>query len=220
MRPEHRPPWLLLDFGRDLRVVGWPVVGPALGIARRVAWLQVRNADLPPDRDPAVYFAERAQAAGVSFDAGLMTAADLRGFAVAQRATDDASVSVVATGGLGNAESAVPSASAPQEAARVGTINVVAVISRPLTLAAQIEAVSIVAEARTAAVMGFGLTMADDERPVTGTGTDCILIAAPGDEAGLAHCGLHTPIGRALAEAVYESVRDTCASCLRAPSLR
>ncbi|MHB1218756.1 MAG: adenosylcobinamide amidohydrolase [Alphaproteobacteria bacterium] len=220
MRPELRPPWLLLDFGQDLRVLGWPAVGPALGTARRVAWLQVRNTDLPPDRDPAVYFTERARAAGVSFDAGLMTAAELRGFAVARRVTGDTPVSVIATGGLGNAESAVPFASEPREAAQVGTINVVAVITRPLALAAQVEAVSIVAEARTAAVMGFGLTMMEDGRPVTGTGTDCILVAAPADETGLAHCGLHTPIGRALAEATYESVRDTCASCLRAPSLR
>lgn len=212
MRPELHPPWLLLDFGRDLRLIGWPVVGPALGTARRVAWLQVRNADLPPDRDPATYFADRAAADGVLFDAGLMTAAELRGFAVAQRAA----VSVVATGGLGNAESAVPSAREPRKVAHVGTINVVAMIDRPLTLAAQVEAVSIVAEARTAAVMGFGLTMADDGRPVTGTGTDCILVAAPGDERGMAHCGLHTPIGRALAEAAYESVRTTCASCLHA----
>lgn len=200
--------------------MGWPIVGPALGIARRVAWLQVRNADLPPDRDPAAYFAERAQAACVSFDAGLMTAADLRGFADMRRIVDGAAVSVVATGGLGNAESVAPTADEPRRTALVGTINIVAVIDHPLTLAAQIEAVSIVAEARTAAVMSFGLTMADGERPVTGTGTDCILIAAPDDETGLAHCGLHTPIGRALAEATYEAVRDTCASCLRAPSPR
>ena len=216
MQPEHRPPWLLLDFGKDLRLIGWPVVGPALGTARRIAWLQVRNADLPPGRDPAAYFAERAKAAGVSFDAGLMTAADLNGFAVAHRT----SVSVVATGGLGNAESVAPPIHPPRKTAQVGTINIVAVIDHPLTLAAQIEAVSIVAEARTAAVMGFGLMTPDDGRPVTGTGTDCILVAAPDGDTGQAHCGLHTPIGRALAEAAYESVRDTCASCLRAASLR
>lgn len=215
MRPELRPPWLLLDFGRDLRLLGWPVVGKPLGSARRVAWLQVRNADLPLDRDPAAYFSECANAAGISFDAGLMTAAELRGFAIAQRT----GVSVVATGGLGNAESVMPAAGETQRTAKVGTINIVAVIEHPLSLAAQIEALSIVAEARTAAVMGFGLTMAD-ERPVTGTGTDCILVAAPGDETGLSHCGLHTPIGRALAEAAYDSVKDTCASCLRVPSVR
>lgn len=222
MRPELRPPWLLLDFGQELRLLGWPVVGPSLGPARRVAWLQVRNADLPPDRDPAAYFAERAAAASVAFDAGLMTAAELRGFAVKQRLTSSAAVSVVATGGLGNAESTVPSPGIPavRKAARFGTINVVAAIEHPLTLAAQIEAVSIVAEARTAAVIGLGLTMEDGTRPVTGTGTDCILVAAPGAETGLGHCGLHTDVGRALAEAAYESVRDTCVSCLRAPSLR
>ncbi len=222
MRPELRPPWLLLDFGQELRLLGWPVVGPSLGPARRVAWLQVRNADLPLDRDPAAYFAERAAAAGVAFDAGLMTAAELRGFAVGRRLAGGAAVSAVATGGLGNAESAVPSPNIPvvRQAARVGTINVVAAIGHPLTLAAQIEAISIIAEARTAAVMGLGPTMEDGARPVTGTGTDCILVAAPGAETGLAHCGLHTDVGRALAEAVYESVWDTCVSCLRAPSPR
>lgn len=217
MRPELHPPWLLLDFGQSLRLIGWPVVGPALGQARRIAWLQVRNADLPPECDPATYFTERAAAAGVIFDAGLMTAAELRGFATVERPN----ITVTATAGLGNAESALPTIvpMASRKTARAGTINTVAVLSQPLALAAQIEAVSIVAEARTAAVLDLSL-MLKDGRPVTGTGTDCILVAAPHGENEAAHCGLHTDIGRALAEATYEAIRETCETCLRASSPR
>lgn len=216
MRPELRPPWLFLDFGRRMRVIGWPVVGPALGAARGVVWLQVRNADLPKDRDPAAYFGERAAAAGVNYDIGLMTAADLRGFATARHEADGAAATVVATGGLGNAESVVPASTAPAKLARVGTINVVAVLDAPLTLAAQIEAVSIVAEARTAAVMDLSPPRLGEDRPVTGTGTDCIVVASPEDGGALSHCGLHTNLGRALAAAAYATIKETCASCLDA----
>jgi adenosylcobinamide amidohydrolase len=43
---------------------------------------------------------------------------------------------------------------------------------------------------------------------VTGTGTDCIVVAAPqtGDPANFA--GLHTAIGEAVGAAVYRVIRD------------
>ena len=183
-----------------------------------MAWLQVRNADLPEGRDPAAYFEERAAAARVDCDVGLMTAADLRGFAVARRKIGGIAATAIATGGLGNAESVEPvrvaPAASPDRIARVGTINIVAIVESRLAPAAQIEAVSIVAEARTAAVLDLAPPRLDDGRRVTGTGTDCVVVASREEGEALSHCGLHTALGRALAEAVYDSVKETCASCL------
>ena len=69
-----------------------------------------------------------------------------------------------------------------------------------------IEAVSIATEARTAAVLDLG------ERrkgvAVTGTGTDCIAIAAPlGDDAAV-FAGKHTAIGECIGAAVYKATAE------------
>jgi adenosylcobinamide amidohydrolase len=66
--------------------------------------------------------------------------------------------------------------------------------------------VSIATEARTAAVLDSG------ERrkgvAVTGTGTDCIAIAAPlGDDAA-AFAGKHTAIGECIGAAVYKATAE------------
>ncbi len=183
-------------------VLGWPATGPHDGVARRVAWLQVKNADLPLHRDPATYFRARATADGIEADLGLLTAAEIGRFAEAQEGVAHA----VATAGLGNAESVVPSAEAcASHGARIGTINVVASLGVTLAPGARLEALSIAAEARTAAVLAHGRTLADG-RPVTGTGTDCIVLASVREGRLEAHAGLHTAHGRALGAAVYRAV--------------
>lgn len=58
-----------------------------------------------------------------------------------------------------------------------GTINLLVHINNPLSVAAHIEAMSIAAEARTAAIIELGLTVGG--RAATGTGTDCIAVSAP-----------------------------------------
>ena len=201
-RIAHRHPWLVLDFGAARAVLGWPVVGPHDGQARRVAWLQVKNADLPLHRDPGAYFRARAAADGIEAELGLLTAADLGRFAEAQEGVAHA----VATAGLGNAESVVPSLVAGAScAAHVGTINIVASLDMALAPGARLEALSIAAEARTAAVLAHGRALADG-RPATGTGTDCIVLASVREGRLETHAGLHTPHGRMLGAVVYRAV--------------
>ena len=218
-RPELREPWLTLDLGSRFQVLGWPVVGPSLGAARHIAWLQVCDADLPMGEDPADLFRRRALADGVEAEVGLMTAAEVRRFAHLQRRSPAGAISVTATSGLGNGESVLPrpaSVEVRRPAEHIGTINVVAVLSAPLSFAAALEALSIVAQARTAAVMQLGLTLPQDGRPVTGTGTDCILIASPLANQCTNHCGLHTGIGRLLGETAYAAVLETSTAWLGA----
>jgi adenosylcobinamide amidohydrolase len=208
LRLEHRPPWLVLELDRPHDVAGWPVLGPAIGRARSIAWLQVKPGDLPLDVDPQEFFRERAARCGLRADIGLMTGADLGKHAMERRVHDGAVVTAIATVGLGNAVAIGSEAKTAQPLARVGTINVVAVLDRALSLPARLEALSIAAEARTAAVVGLGRRDADGT-PVTGTGTDCIVIAAPPGD-GAPWCGLHTPQGRALGAAVHAAVIGSC----------
>jgi len=220
-RPELRDSWLTLDLGSRFQVLGWPVVGPSLGAAQHIAWLQVCDADLPMGEDPADLFRRRARTDGVEAEVGLMTAAEVHRFAHVQQRSPAGAVGVTATSGLGNGESVLPkpaSAQIHRSMERIGTINVVAVLSSPLSFAAALEALSIVAQARTAAVMTLGLTIPQDGRPVTGTGTDCILIASPLANQCADHCGLHTGIGRLLGETAYAAVLETSVAWLSAQS--
>jgi len=66
---------------------------------------------------------------------------------------------------------------------------------------ALIEAITLAAEARTAAVLDAGVTLPGGK--ATGTGTDCIAVAAPGGDTPFA--GKHTAAGHALGRAVYEA---------------
>jgi adenosylcobinamide amidohydrolase len=214
LRPVLRAPWLLLDLGMPHQVAGWPVLGPSFGTARHLVWRQVRDADLPLGADPVTLLATLAEKDGIAADLGLLTAADVTRYAHVEEGTGELAVEAIATSGLGNGETVIagPDAIATDEpAAHVGTINLVARLPRPLSFAGFLEAISIAAEARTAAVIGLDLRRKPTDPPFTGTGTDCIVIAAPfagSTEKPSDHCGLHTTLGRFLGRAVYRAVRE------------
>lgn len=88
------------------------------------------------------------------------------------------------------------------DGASYGTVNILVATDAALTEAAQIEALTIAVEARTAAIMDLGLELATGR--ATGTGTDCIAIACPPGE-GL-YAGLHTAPGEAVGAAVCEAI--------------
>jgi adenosylcobinamide amidohydrolase len=94
-----------------------------------------------------------------------------------------------------------------------GTINIAARLNQCLSETAMIEALTIMAEARTAAVMEARYEVMVSGAPViaTGTGTDCLTLACvQGEDRHHAHAGLHTEIGHALGRVVYDAVRTAC----------
>ena len=99
---------------------------------------------------------------------------------------------------------------------RAGTVNLIVVVNRSLTGAAMVEAVQIAAEARVLAVLEAGIKSVRSGAPATGTGTDCIAIAAPlratlrGMRAER-YCGKHTLLG----ELIGRAVLDACARAIR-----
>lgn len=200
-------PWLEMDLGHRHQVAGWPIIGPSWGSAATIAWLQVKDADLSADVTPETYFQERARADKVEAEIGLMTAADVSLFACERASNAAMEVTAVVTAGLTNGESVQPSAAnPPSERWHAGTVNIALHTSVPLTQAAMFEALSIVAQARTAAIMDLGISLIDG-RKLTGTGTDCIVVAAPSGPHALKHCGLHTALGRLIGETTYSAAR-------------
>ena len=197
------PPFLIVAFAAAQDTLGWSLTAPGFVEARTIAWLEVRNADLTPEVDPITHIREKFTAKGLGDGLGFLTSRDIRRHHLSQSTVGDATATVVATVGLSNGEHVGRPAGRGHG---VGTINVLAHVSRPLSVAAFVEAISIVAEARTAAVLATSALRAGP--PITGTGTDCIVVAAPKGERPEPYAGLHTGLGQALGAAVFEAIRD------------
>lgn len=201
-------PWLTADLGRPMRVLSWSLNRPGFVEARRIVWREVRNADLPPDLDAAAWFEAELAAAGEAASVGFLTSRDVTRHAFAAAEVEGVRAEVLATVGLSNAECVGTrrAAPAPVGTNKVGTINIAAALSGDLggglSDAGLLEAMSIVVQARTAAVMTHGPRLGHG--PATGTGTDCVAVAAPPGAAR--HAGLHTAIGHALGAATLDAV--------------
>ncbi|MEL6283941.1 MAG: adenosylcobinamide amidohydrolase [Pseudomonadota bacterium] len=207
MASEHRlfsietsPPWLTVVLPVPHRILSWALNAPGYVTAQKVVWREVRNADLPADLDAEVWLRKELDKAGLFGTPAMVTSRELEHVLVRQATVEDVVVEVVATVGLSNAER-VGARRAPL-VFPVGTINLAVVVSPGLSDGAMLEAVSIATEARTAAVIDHG-PMIETGR-ATGTGTDCIAVAAP--QGSLRYAGLHTALGEAIGHSVYDAV--------------
>ena len=210
LRVDCRQPWLELDLGAPHRVLSWAVHRPGLVTARHVLWREVRDVDLPPERDPAAWLADELRRRRRLRAVGMLTARKVTRWTMAETQVGAVTACAVATVGLGNAERiGAPAGTTPP--ARLGTINIALRLDAPLTPPALLEAMSLVASARTAAMIAHGPER--DGGPATGTGTDCIAVAAPlpGAIPPLPHAGLHTDAGRAIGRAAHQAL---CAGIL------
>lgn len=199
---ECDPPFLVVRLPARCMTLGWSLARPGFAEASTIAWLEVRNADLTPDVDPLALLRRKLETRGIGDAVAFMTSRDIRRHHVAQRSVEGVVARCIATVGLANGEAV---GARRLVDAFPGTINALVHISRPLSQGAFVEAVSIAAQARTAAILDT--THLRDGPRITGTGTDCIVVAAPlgRDEE---HCaGLHTAIGEAIGGAVYDAVR-------------
>lgn len=194
-------------------VLSWAVVGGGRRRAETVAWHQVFNRELGPDTDARALLRGRLRDAGIPDAVGLLTSASLEAYTDVAKECGGVSARCVATVGLGNALRAGDPpgiGSTIAAAARVGTINLLVRVSAPLTEEALAETLALAAEARTLAVLEARVRSLRSGLPATGTGTDCVVVAAPPAEPGgepLAYAGKHTTVGHLVGAAVEEAVR-------------
>lgn len=196
LRVRLAPPWLVADLGRVRRVLSFAPHRPGFRSARHILIRQVRDADLTPDLDAMGWLGAEMARIGHAGDVGMMTSRGLHHHRLAQAGP----VACLATVGLGNAERVGRRRMVPSGG--YGTINIALLVEDGLTDAAMIEALSIVAQARTAAVIAAGIELPTGR--ATGTGTDCIAVAC--DAGGTAFAGLHTALGEAIGAAVHDAV--------------
>jgi adenosylcobinamide amidohydrolase len=212
MRLTLARPWLVADLDRPRRTLGWAVNKPGFATAARVVWREVRDADLPPELDVATWLTTELDQAGFADSPCLLTSAPLARHVATRASVGGITARVAATVGLSNAERVgqrvARESSCP---ARAGTINLLVDIDAPLADGALVEALGIAVEARTAAVVEGGLALAAGT--ATGTGTDCVIVAAPAGT--IAHAGKHTAVGEALGRAAFAAVSAGVADWLR-----
>ncbi|EGJ20866.1 hypothetical protein RSWS8N_02270 [Cereibacter sphaeroides WS8N] len=192
-------PWLVARLPGPMRVLSWAPHRPGLVIADRVVWREVRDADLGPGFDAERWLAAEMAGRDLGAAVGMLTSRTLDRHHLAEASAEGLRAACLATVGLGNAE-AVGRRLVPERA--LGTINLLVTVEAELSEAAQLEALSIAVEARTASVLEAGLVLPTGR--ATGTGTDCVALAChPG--AGR-YAGLHTAAGEAIGSAVCAAV--------------
>jgi adenosylcobinamide amidohydrolase len=215
---------LTVRLGGRHRTLSWAVYGGGLGHASAVVWRRVGDDELGRDVDPARLVAETLRRAGLDDAVGLLTARDLTTFDCATRQAGEHTARAVATVGLGNALSvgdpplaSLAKAEQPEKPGKleqpqppqqvVGTINLLLQVTAPLGDGALIELLALAAEARTAAVLEGRVPSRQSGQVATGTGTDCIVVAAPDDgRAGERYAGKHTALGALAGKVVREAV--------------
>lgn len=193
-------PWLTLDFDRPQRVLSWAINRPGFVDTRRILWREVRNADLPRDLDVSRWLDEQLAQRGDQDAVTFLTSRDIAAYEDETVTVEDVTVRCVATVGLSNAERIGTRMDRSDK--DWGTINIAVCTDAGLTDAALVETLSIAAQARTVAVQDASLHLQGGI--ATGTGTDCIAIAAPPGD--MAFAGLHTALGEAVGQAVLRAV--------------
>jgi adenosylcobinamide amidohydrolase len=196
---------LVVRFPTVQRTLSWAVTGGGFARTRAVVWRHVPDGELGPDDDPAALLRRALAAAGLDGAVGLLTARALARFDCVTRQAGGEAARAVATVGLGNALAAGD----PPGPLRVGTINVLVQLSHPLNDGAFAEALALAAEARTAAVLEARVPSRRSQQWATGTGTDCLVIAAPdsdGTTPPRRYVGKHTQAGSLVGQVVREAV--------------
>jgi adenosylcobinamide amidohydrolase len=200
--------WLRVNFQAPHSVKSWAVLGSGSREAQAVVWHQVTDRELGPEVDPRAFLTRQIETHYGSSAAlvGFLTGAQLAGHTRSFLSRSGLWVRCVATVGLNNA---LRIGDLPGGAAsHAGTINILIQTSVALTDPAAIEALSIVAEARTVAVLEGGVQSTAGRGVASGTGTDCIAVASPArsDATAASYAGKHTALGHLIGATTYEAV--------------
>lgn len=196
------PLYVVLRVPTTHRIASFAPYHGGLWSAHSVAIHEVKNHDLPEGFDPLVLLASRmseVDAKGV----GMLTSRSVSSAQIASSSHEQNSARVLVTAGLSNA---VRVGDSPGPLDGWGTINMICHVDVPLGDGALLEALSILAEARTCAVLEAGVPSRRSGAAATGTGTDCIAILAPERARRATYAGKHTAIGHIVGAAAHQAV--------------
>lgn len=204
MKVSCAQPWLEADLGSEAELLSWCPYRPGFVTARRILWREVRNADLTEEFDAEAWLAREVAGQGAAPAVCFLTSRDIRHHHYRKVTVEGVTVEALATVGLGNIEAVGSRRGTSPES--YGTINIAVQVHAALSQSARLEALSIITEARTAAILAEGHALPGGI--ASGTGTDCIALASAPEGPRLSFAGLHTALGEAIGRAVLEAVRE------------
>lgn len=194
---------LIISFPESYRTLSWAPFNGGFCQARSVINHQIRIDDYPTE-EPELFLSKLAHRLdAVEPTVGLMTGVLMDRLARQTIRTQGLLLECFATVGVSNAL-AVGDPATYEE--KPGTINIIALVNRPLTDAALVEAVGIVTEAKSRALFEANAKSTVSENVATGTGTDCVAVACPNGTPLLQYCGKHTLLGELLGRVTYDAV--------------
>ncbi len=205
---------LAVRFAAEQTFVSWAIVNGGYARGRAVAWHYVDDDALGRDGDPEALLRNVLDAAGLAGAVGLLTSRSLATHSDRRRAHAGLEARCIATVGLTNALRAGDPPDEDGPAGRhAGTINLLCHVAIPMREEAMLEALALAAEARSAALLAAAVPSRRSGAPSSGTGTDCIVIAAPlGDAtsagARIRFAGKHTVVGHLIGAVVYDAVAE------------
>jgi len=220
---QHTVDYVLVDLlqGSHL-VLSSAVLNGGLSEARHVLNLKVPRS-IDHNESPLDTLAQAARKLHCDGAVvGLMTAASMNSFRSCREVQQGVELLVLVTCGLENArgvgdvaeyrsmetqpyapDSHVPGSYAP------GTINIILLTDARLTGAAMVEAVQMITEAKTAALVAAGITSPVSGVLATGTGTDAVAVVSGNGPHSVAFCGKHVLFGEVLGRLVQQAVADS-----------
>jgi adenosylcobinamide amidohydrolase len=204
-KSEIRGSTLAIFLPDRYRVLGWAPLGGGTRGAELIVNHQISPGDRAATEAPRLHLGHVVRSLGVnpSRAVAMMTGAQIKNAASTTEKRGNMIVTAWCTAGCSNALRVGDPASV--ETTAPGTINLVVLINQPLSEAAMVEAIQIVTEARVAAVLAARVKSVRSGKPATGTGTDCIAVAAPEDGTAHLYCGKHTRLGELIGRAAYRS---------------
>lgn len=143
---------------------------------------------------------------------GMMTAASMDSFRMAKESEQGIDIAVMVTTGLTNPRRAGDRAEHRMMATdrtETGTINIIVVTSAVLTEPAMVEALTVVVEAKSAALQEAGIRSPISNRIATGTGTDSVAIVSGHGPDRVNYCGKHVLYGEMLGRMVTDTVASS-----------
>ncbi len=206
MHVTHDGSWLVARFDAPQRALSWAIIGGGFTHASTVAWLEVKNADLPAHIDPRELLASRMLERGIDRGVGLLTIRRLDAFVDVTHEHNRLQARCVATVGLGNA---LRAGDAPVPLRPIGTINALCHVSTPLSDHALLEGLALMSEAKALAIREADVPSFASGQAASGTGTDCLVIVSPtATHADRAHpyAGKHTGIGHLIGHVVHAAI--------------
>lgn len=159
-------------------------------------------------------FITRKQWSNGSDYIGMMTAASLNSLRRYKAKLNTGWVEVIVTCGLGNARRVGDKADwqdAVTSAPPAGTINLWVILSNYFSQTALFEMLSLVTEAKCAALQELNIKSPISKGIITGTGTDAIAIVngEKSNASPVLYCGKHTLAGEVIGNLVIDAVKDT-----------